>query len=124
MTKLTRFSKSEELVGMQFEGTPDSAKTIVDWIKEIIGEDQYQRGIMQRLTAKSNLGYDGREWYTGEAVLHISIKALPETYSLNAPTGSYIVYDPNELEVRFRVTGPVHIAGFKREDISADIQEN
>lgn len=123
MTKLKRFTKSEELIGMQFEGTPESAKEITEWIKSIVGE-QYQRGHMQRLTAQSHLGYDGREWYTGEPILHISIKELPETYMLSAPGGSYVVYDPNEPEVRFRVTGPIHLAGFKREIIDADVSED
>lgn len=123
MSTLKRFTKTEELIGLEFDGTEESAKGIVEWIKSIVG-DQYQRGQMQRGIAKSNLGYDGNEWFRPEAVLRISLKDLPETYAINAPAGSYIVYDPNELEVRFRTTGPYHLATFRREDINVDLSKD
>lgn len=105
-----RFLRTEELVGIQFEGTPESAKEITEWVKSIVG-NQYQRGLMQRMTGKAST----------EAILHIAINELPATYHVNAPTDTYIVYDAKESEVRFRVVSPNRLAYFKQETINADI---
>lgn len=119
MTQLKHFTKTEELIGLQFEGTPESAKEIVKWVKEVVG-DRYQRGQMQRGKTQYHLGYDvGR--LIPEAVLIISIE---NQLTLSIPAEAWVVYDPNELEVRFRITGPLHLATFKRELINADISES
>lgn len=116
------FVRHEELIGLKFEGTAESAKEIVEWVKSIIG-DQYKRGQMQRGKAQTPLGYRGvgDEYFVPEAILHISIKELPETYHVTVPTGAYLAYDPTELEVRFRVTTPLSLALFKMEEINADV---
>lgn len=122
MTHLTRFTKSEELIGLQFEGTPESAKEIVEWIKSVIG-DQYQRGTMQRGKTQYMLGYDvGR--LIPEAVLVLTLNHLPETYTFSAPAGAYIVYDPTELEVRFRVTSPQGLSHWTKVVMHGNVSED
>lgn len=123
MANLTRFTKSEELIGLWFDGTPDSAKEIVDWVKSIVG-DQYQRGHMQRGKTEYFLGEPTYGRWLPEAILQISIGELPGTYHITIPAGAYIVYDPSELEVRFRVKDPVRLAGFTKVVMYGDISED
>jgi hypothetical protein len=119
---LKRFTKTEELIGIEFDGSEESAKEIVEWVKSIVG-DQYQRGQMQRGHTQFHLGYDVGQMIP-EAVLLLTIDSLPGTYHLNVPAGALVVYDPTELEVRFLKTSPDGLRHWKRETVDGNVQED
>ncbi len=114
-----RYSKSESHIAYEFSGSEESAKELIRWVKDALGEEKYHFSELRRMSEKTMLGSDQVVDRNNEAFLRIFVEG--EVFDM--PTGSILIHN-EEGPVRFRVTYPFALSSYKEEEIVGNLSED